>query len=250
LYPYIIHPLSIYQYPWQILILGLLMGMIALTPLLIAQLLSFLYSVPCLLMVAILARMPLLAGFLLVSCVAVACRPLRFRSRFISIALCMAPQLGYWIWFAGGEQDPIRWGVSFAPWFCAWLTVLIVTAGRCRRSLQPVLRAWTRRPSSGVTFGVVNVGYRVGLSTLYRRQQPEDPHSRTMTSRRSLIGSSPIRRRAVFSGVHPTDPLFAQDPVREIQIQLGYDRWPNWFDAPGTQYQEKRQQLLRHYDSL
>ena len=261
LYPYIVHPLSIYQYPWQILILGLLMGTIALVPLLIAQLLSFLYSVPCLLMVAVLARMPLLAGFLLVSCVAVACRPLRFRSRFISIALCMAPQLGYWIWFAGGEQDPIRWGFSFAPWFCAWLSVLLVAAatiivGHFNR-YRPFLLWTTPAIVAAVTLWifVVQIGFAELDYQLYiAGNNPEEvrefqDHDLSKVIDRVIADPT---TRSFLKEFYPTDPvLLRKDLVREIQIQLGYDRWPNWFDVPQeVKYQEKRQQLLRSYEQF
>jgi hypothetical protein len=242
LYPYIVHPLSIYQYPWQILILGLLMGMIALVPLLIAQLLSFLYCVPCLLMVAVLARMPLLAGFLLVSCVAVACRPLRFRSRFISIALCMAPQLGYWIWFAGGEQDPIRWGFSFAPWFCAWLSVLIVAAGTIIighfNRYRPFLLWTTPAIVSAITLGVFvkHIGFAELDYQLYiAGNNPEEVsefQDHDLSKVISRIIDDPTTR-SFLKEFYPTDPvLLRKDLVREIQIQLGYDRWPNWFVGP------------------
>lgn len=261
LYPYIIHPLSIYQYPWQILILGLLMGMIALVPLLIAQLLSFLYSVPCILMVAILARMPLLAGFLLISCIAVACRPLRFRSRFISIALCMAPQLGYWIWFAGGESDPIRWGFSFAPWFCAWLSALVVAAGTIIvghfNRYRPLLLWTTPAIVSAVTLWVFvqHIGFAELDYQLYiAGNNPEEvrefqDHDLTKVIDRIIADPT---TRSFLKEFYPTDPvLLRKDLVREIQIQLGYDRWPNWFDVPGEmKYQEKRQQLLRYYDQF
>lgn len=261
LYPYIVHPLSIYQYPWQILILGLLMGMIALVPLLIAQLLSFLYSIPCLLMVAILARMPLLAGFLLISCVAVACRPLRFRSRFISIALCMAPQLGYWIWFAGGEQDPIRWGFSFAPWFCAWLSALVVAAGTIIvghfNRYRPLLLWTTPAIVSAVTLGVFvkHIGFAELDYQLYiAGNNPEEVREfqdHDLSAMIDRIISDPTTR-GFLKEFYPTDPiLLRKDLIHEIQIQLGFDRWPNWLDVPHElKYQEKRQQLLRYYDQF
>jgi hypothetical protein len=105
------------------------MGILATVPVLTSQLLSFRYSIPMILSVMLVSRLGLFGVFLLASCIAVACRPLRFRSRFISVALCMAPQVAYWaIW--GGYQsiDPIRWGFSYAPWLYAWLTGLFMSA--------------------------------------------------------------------------------------------------------------------------
>jgi len=68
------------------------------------------------------ADLPAFAASLLISCIAVACRPLRFRSRITSIALCMLPQLLYWGIFGGAKNvEPIKWGFSFTPWIGAWL---------------------------------------------------------------------------------------------------------------------------------
>jgi hypothetical protein len=118
---------GIFEYPWQIFVLGLLMGVMAIAPVLISQLMSFRYSVLFILLVLFVANLPALAICLLISCVAAACRPLRFRSRFIAIALCAVPQLVYWGWFGGARGvEAIEWGVSFAPWICGWLDSLII----------------------------------------------------------------------------------------------------------------------------
>ena len=120
-------PLSIFEYPWQIAVLGMLMGIMAASPVVVSQLLSFRFSVLMILSVIFVAKLPLFGVFLIVSCIAVACRPLRFRSRFIAILLCMAPQMIYWAVFGGVESvDPIRWGFSYAPWICAWLDGVLI----------------------------------------------------------------------------------------------------------------------------
>jgi len=126
---YAVTPISIYEYPWQIVVLGILMGILAVVPVLVSQLLSFRYSVAMVLAVMFIAKLYLFGVFVLVSCIAVASRPLRFRSRFISLALCMAPQLIYWaIWGGDSTSDPVRWGFSFAPWIYAWLSGLAMAA--------------------------------------------------------------------------------------------------------------------------
>ena len=91
----VISGVSIFEYPWQIIVLGLLMGIMSIVPVLISQLMSFGYCSVLILAVFFLANLPGFAICLLVSCFAVACRPLRFRSRFVAIALCTAPQLIY-----------------------------------------------------------------------------------------------------------------------------------------------------------
>ena len=124
-----IKPISIYEYPLQIIVLGILMGILAIFPVLISQLLSFRFSIPLVLCIMFIAELYLFGILVLVSCIAVASRPLRFRSRFISIALCMAPQLVYWaVWGDYSTADPIRWGFSFAPWIYAWLSGLTMAA--------------------------------------------------------------------------------------------------------------------------
>jgi len=94
---------SIFEYPWQIIVLGLLMGILAVVPVLIAQLMSFGHSFLFVLAVFFLANLPGFAVFLIVSCLAAAARPLRFRSRIIAIALCLAPPLVYWGLFGGAR---------------------------------------------------------------------------------------------------------------------------------------------------
>ena len=93
---FVIEPVSIFEYPWQILVLSLLMGIIAVAPVLVAQLMSFRDSLLFAAAIFFLAGLPIFALAVVASCVAVACRPLRFRSRFIAIALCIAPQFVYW----------------------------------------------------------------------------------------------------------------------------------------------------------
>jgi len=118
---------SIFEYPWQILVLGLLMGILGIVPVLVSQLMSLRRSLPFILAVFFLANLPAFAICILVSCTAAACRPLRFRSRFIAVALCTAPQLFYWGYFGGARGvEPIKWGFSFAPWICAWLVGLAI----------------------------------------------------------------------------------------------------------------------------
>jgi hypothetical protein len=59
--------LSIFEYPWQILVLGLLMGILAIVPVLVSQLMSFRYSLPFIFLVFFAANLPAFAVCLLVS---------------------------------------------------------------------------------------------------------------------------------------------------------------------------------------
>ena len=61
--------ISIFEYPWLILVVAMMMAIISITPILISQLMSFRYSLPFILMVAILADLPGFAVSLLISCI-------------------------------------------------------------------------------------------------------------------------------------------------------------------------------------
>jgi hypothetical protein len=254
---FIVSPLSIYEYPWQILVLGLLMGIMAVGPVLVSQLLSFRYSLPLILAVVFIAKLPLFGLFLLVSCVAVASRPLRFRSRFIAIALCMSPQLVYWALFGVAQSvDPIRLGLSFSPWICAWLTALAITG------IVIGIGHFTRyRP--GLIWAVIALVLAIAVWEFRRKisfaeldyqlyvagNNPEEVvqfHDHDMTEAIDRSIKNPGTKSFLTGFFYPTEPILLRDELKkEIQVQLGYDQWPTWFDVPEEfNYQAKRKQLL------
>ena len=255
-------PLSIYEYPWQIVVLALVMGILGVTPVVVSQLLSFRYSIIMILSVLFLAKLPLLAGVLLISCIAVACRPLRFRSRFIAIALCMAPQVVYWgiLGGIGSDDNPIQWGFSFAPWIGAWLSGtaiagIIIAIGHYTR-YKPGL-VWI---VSGV-FLATGVGIfqsKVGFAELDYQlyvadKNPEEAHhfhdhpvSKTIDA--ALEDEDTMD---YLSGLfYPSDPVLLRQELKEdIAIRLGYYGWPAWFKVPDElKYQPKRDWLLMQYN--
>lgn len=259
----VVSPISIYEYPWHIVVLGLVMGILAIAPLLISQLLSFRFSLPMILAVMFIAKLQLFGVVLLFSCVAVACRPLRFRSRFISIALCMSPQLIYWAIFGSAKSvDPIRLGFSFAPWICAWLTGLIIT------SAVLGIGHFTRyKPGQVFTFTTI-----VLVTALYAfsdaisfaeldyqlyviKNNPEEVtefHDHSMTEAIDNAIADPSTRSYLKGLFYPSEPiLLRKDLKSEIQNQLSYDRWPTWFLnilPEEFKYQDKRQWLLQQYE--
>ncbi len=258
---FIISPLSIYEYPWQITVLGLLMGILAVCPVLISQLLSFRYSLIMILSVVFIVKLPLFGLFLLVSCIAAACRPFRFRSRFIAIALCMAPQLVYWGAFGSSQSsDPIRWGFSFAPWISAWLTSLsiagiVIGIGHFTR-YRPGL-VWC---VNAIFLGVAVLLFQTQISfaeldyQLYiAGNNPEEvrefyDHRMTDAIDETIKDTG---TQSFLAGLfYPTEPILLREELKqEIQIQLGYDRWPNWFKMPPEfNYQAKRQWFLNQYE--
>jgi hypothetical protein len=263
----VVSPISIYEYPWHIVVLGILMGLIATTPVLVSQLLSFRYSVPLILSVIIVAGLHLFGIFICLSCLAVACRPLRFRSRFIAVALCMAPQLIYWaIWGGHATIDPVRWGFSFAPWIYAWLTGLFLAAlvlgiGHFTRYKPGLIWSFSF-VMLAAAFGVFH--HQIGFAELdFQRNvannNPEDvPHFRdndVSATIDSIIKDDALRSFLV-GRFYPIEPILLREKLKEeIQNLLSYDRWPewDWFQKrmpDQLKYQSKRRQLVSRYDTF
>ncbi len=254
---------SIFEYPWQILVLGLFMGILAIVPVLISQLLSFQYSLIFVLAVVFLANLPGFAFCIFVSCFAVACRPLRFRSRFIAIVLCTAPQLIYWGFFGVVKgADPIEWGFSFAPWICAWLIGLGIAG------LVLGIGHFTRyRPGLVWTFtcvflllAIVTFEIRIGFDELdyqlyITKNNPElteEFHCHSITKALDETIANPVVRKYLAGSFYPTEPIALRGKLKEkIQTQLRFDRWPSWFIVgPELKYQDKKGRLFEQYDSF
>lgn len=252
---------SIFEYPWQILVLGLLMGVMAVVPVLISQLMCFRYSIIFILEVFSLANLPGFAICLLVSCIAAACRPLRFRSRFIAIALCTAPQLIYWVYFGRARGvEPIEWGFSFTPWICAWLDALVIAGfvlgighfTRYRPGLTWVFTLLTLVIAVvvfEVTIGFDELDYQLYIA----KNNPElavEFHDHSITEALDETIREPATRQYLENSFYLTDPIARRAQLKkEIQDQLRYDSWPIWFDVPEElKYRKKREWLLEQYD--
>jgi hypothetical protein len=264
LHRFIVKGISVYEYPWQIPVLGLLMGLFGIVPILTAQLLSFSHSLPFIGAVMFLANLPGIAITLLLSCVGVACRPLRFRSRIIAIALCMSPLLVYWAFFGGAHgQDPISWGISFAPWICAWLLGLILAGvvlgiGHITRYRPGLI--WT---TTLVVFLLALVIFekKIGFDELafqlyVSENNPEEVsefHPHSVTGVLDEIIKDPQKREFLALYLYPPETIpLRKELKREMQVHLSYDRWPSWVDEDrlpqDLRFQDKRRWLLKQYD--
>jgi len=252
---------SIFEYPWQILVLGLLMGIMTAVPILISQLMSFKYSLIFILEVFSLANLPGFAISLLISCIAVACRPLRFRSRIIAIALCTAPQLFYWGYFGGAQAvEPIKCGFSFTPWICAWLDALIIAGfvlgighfTRYRPGLTWIFTTLTLVIAVvvfEVTIGFDELDYQLYIVKNNPEQESKfQDHS--ITEALDATIRDPATRKYLEESFYPADPIARRAELkREIQDQLRYDFWPGWFIVPKElQYRDRKEWLLEQYD--
>lgn len=259
---YTITGVSIFEYPWQILVLGLLMGIIAVVPVLVSQLMSFSYSVPFILAVFFLANLPAFAISVLISCIAVACRPLRFRSRFIAIALCTVPQLIYWGYFGGAKGiEPLKFGFSFTPWVCAWLTCLgtagaVIGVGHFTRYRPGIVWIATTVVLLMAAFVFeARIGFGELDYQLYvAKNNPENIaefHDHSITEALDKTITDPaVKKYLLRAFFYSTEPIPLRAELKEkIQNQLSQDRWPSWFIVPDElNYQGKKQWLSEQYD--
>lgn len=263
---FVIEPVSIFEYPWQILVLGLLMGVIAFAPTLVAQLMSFRHSFPFVLAVFFLAALPVFALTVLISCVAAASRPLRFRSRFIAIALCIAPQFIYWGLLGGVRGvEPVKWGFSFAPWVCAWLVGLVLSGlilgvGHFTRYRPGLVLSSTAIVLVATilvfdfTVGFDELDYQLWVAGNNPKEAVEFHDHSVKEALDETIMNEDVR--AYLAGFfYPTEDRIAlRIKLKEkIQSQLQLDRWPSWFKQiipDELKYKEKRQLLDSQYDKF
>jgi len=258
---FVVSPVSIFEYRWQILVLGLLMGVLAVVPVLVSQLFSFRYSIPFILAAAFIAGLGGFAVCLLLGCLGAAARPLRFRSRFIAIALCMAPQILYWAFLGGaGGLEPIKWGFSFAPWLCAWLVGLAIAAvvlgiGHFTRYrpgtvwgftlLTMLLALWVFQGK----IGFAELAYQRYIAKNNPEQVPE-LHDHSITAALDKTIKNPSAQRFFSQFFYPEEPILLRAALKkEIQVQMAYERWPSWFQVPDElNFQAKKQWLNRQYN--
>jgi hypothetical protein len=257
--------LSIYEYPWQILVLGLLMGILAIVPVLISQLMSFSYSLPFILLVFFSANLPAFAVCLLVSCIAAACRPLRFRSRFVAIVLCTAPQLAFWAYFGFTRGvEPIKWGFSFAPWICAWLVGLgiaglVLGIGHFTRYRPGLVWVVT---CVFLLLAVATFEIRIGFDELdyqlyVAKNNPEQAiefHDHSIREALDEMITHPSARvkRYLENSFYPTESILLRAKLKEkLEDELGRGSWPWWFTVPPElNYQAKKRWLFAQYESF
>jgi len=259
----ILTPLSIFEYPVQIFVMGLLIGILISVPILISQLMSFNYSILPVLILALVAGLPGLAISVFIGAFAAALRPLRFRSRYIAIVLCTSPALIYFGFFGGAKNaDTIQWALSFAPWLDGILTAMVIAAvviliGHFTRYRPGLIWSIT---AVILTAAIIIFQNKIGLSELdyqlyIAKNNPEtikefqdtsiaDALDRTLTSPQSKIYFQ--------SPFYPIEPIALRAVLKkEIQTRLLLDRWPEWFDEPAKlNYQAQKRQLLRQYEKF
>lgn len=258
---FVLKPLSIFEYPAQIFVLGILIGIFVAVPILTSQLMSFKYSILFVLMLVFIAGLPELGLCVLIGSVAAAFRPLRFRSRYIAVVLCTSPVFVYFAIFGGLKNaDIIRWAVSYTPWFLGIFNALLISAiilliGHFTR-YKPGLIWFT--PACFLAAAIVIFHNTINFSELdyqlyVAKNNPEkiqefQDHSITEALDNTL--KSRESRSYFQPPFYPVETTALRTALKkEIQNRLLQNRWPEWFDVPDElQYQEKREQLLEQYD--
>ncbi len=259
----ILSPLSIFEYPAQIFVLGLLVGIFIAVPILASQLMSFKYSILFILILYFIAGMPGLAIFVLIGAFAAALRPLRFRSRYIAIVLCISPVFIYFIFFGGVKNiDIVQWAMSFTPWLHGLLTALtfaaiVIVTGHFTRYRPGLI--WS---TAAVFLIITIIVFQNGINLaeldyqLYiAKNNPEaisQFQDHGITTALDSTVTSPESRSYFQPPFYPAETIALRAVLKkEIQNRLMHDRWPEWLNVPPElRYQEKKQQLLEQYEKF
>lgn len=259
----ILSPLSIYEYPAQIFVMGLLLGILISVPILASQLMSFKYSILFIVVLTFIAGLPGLAAAVLLGAFCAAVRPLRFRSRIISFVLCSAPSILYFSFFSGSKNaDSLRWALSYAPWGDGILNAIamagiILLIGHFTR-YRPSLILTTSLTVLIITIFVFQDG--INLSELdyqlyIAKNNPDTIKEFQDTSLAESLDSilkGPRKDSYFQPPFYPVDTIELRGVLKkEIQNRLVHDRWPEWFNeysAPA--YQARKRQLLREYEKF
>ncbi len=254
--------ISIFEYPWQIAVLGILMSILIVVPVIVSQMMSFVYSWPFLFSLIFLANLPFLAVVVLISCIAVSCRPLRFRSRFISIALCIMPQFIYVMLFGRTSGlDPVKWGFAFTPWLFAWagsftIAGIVLIVGHFNRYKPGIIYQVTiGTVLSALIIFMTMIGFDELDYQLYvAKNNPEqinEFYDHSITGALDATIEEPAFQKYLLTGYfYPIEPIEQRSTLKkEIQSELLQDRWPSWFIIPpDLNYQDQKRHLLEQYD--
>jgi hypothetical protein len=259
----ILSPLSIYEYPAQIFVMGLLLGILIAVPILASQLLSFKYSLLFIFILGIIAGLPGLALAVLLGAFGAAVRPLRFRSRIISFVLCVSPSILYFSFFGGAKNaDSLRWALSYAPWGDGLLNALAIAG------IVLLIGHFTRyRPSL-----ICTISFAVLVTTIFVFQDginlseldyqlyiaENNPATVKEFQDTSLSGAlddvlnSPQRKNYFQSPFYPIETIELRAVLKkEMQNRLLLDRWPEWIsETSAPAYQGRKRQLLRQYEKF
>jgi len=259
----ILSPLSIYEYPAQIFVMGLLLGILIAVPILSSQLFGFKFSLAFIIILAIIAGLPGLAFAVLLGSFAAAVRPLRFRSRIVSFLLCISPSILYFGFFGGDPNaESLKWALSYAPWLDGLLTAIAIAGivllvghfTRYRPSLVPA----TSLTVLIITIFVFQDGINLSELDYQLYIAKNNPESFKEFEDISISDSLDEVLKSPYRGSYFQPPFYPIEKTalravlkKEIQNRLVFDRWPEWFkESDALAYQAKKRKLLREYDKF
>lgn len=258
----VLSPVSIFEYPMQIIVLGILMGILAVIPTLVSQLLSFRHSLLFVVIAAVLGKPVGFSLFVFVSCLGAASRPLRFRSRIVAIALCLAPQVVYWGVFGRIESlEPLKTAFGFFPWVCAWLSGLAIAG------FVLGIGHFTRyKPGLIFAFNVVAMAvagwlfqWTIGLAELdyqlyVARNDPEKVEEffdKNISKELNATVERMLKRKSSYNFYPTNKGELRARIISDLQNELRWDRWlVGFIDADKFNYQRKRNELFEQYDKF
>ena len=128
--PNFLSPINIFEFPAYILLFAAILAMIVAIPMLVSQLYNLFYALPLVLVGLLLCHDLPMSLSIFFACAAVSFDPLRFKSKFVSAVLCMAPVVFYWAVFAGPnpwqDSDALRWAIAYSPLAFAYLNCILL----------------------------------------------------------------------------------------------------------------------------
>ncbi|MBN1514565.1 MAG: tetratricopeptide repeat protein [Phycisphaerae bacterium] len=146
----LLFPISIYDVPLQMVVLGLLLAALVSIPILVSILYRFACSIPFLLVIAFIAMMPWLALTVAGSCLLASVRPFRFSFRYASAMLGLLLVVIYF--FSASRQSPVAVQELASPsdrimFFVPWVLAIIASCVVCGVVLA-IARAVNYRPGA------------------------------------------------------------------------------------------------------
>jgi hypothetical protein len=127
------HPLDILTHPWMIVVSGLLLGLVALVPILVAVLYRSQRSVPFVLIVAVVGHAPVLALAVAIGCALASRSSLRREMPFLASVLGLLPTAAYFALSALAGVDaaavlPLQRWALYAPFLIAFVSAVLAGA--------------------------------------------------------------------------------------------------------------------------
>jgi len=235
----LLFPISIYDVPLQMVVLGVLLAALVSIPILVAILYRFSCSIPFLLVIAFIAMMPWLALTVAGSCLLASVRPFRFSFRYASAMLGLLLVVIYF--FSASRQSPVAVQELASPsdrimFFVPWVLAIIASCVVCGVVLA-IARAVNYRPgaiaprmAAMFALPVLLFEFYVGRDELqYRllehRYGPNSSYFADQDVTKEFEAAIGRRRKAHEGPVPPKAALEAQEDLAwQLELEVTEDR--------------------------